>query len=267
MKTTNAAPAYSRTTSVELGAALSVLGIDIRLDVSVDKISGRGWRTLMLGMDSVPWQAIGAETLADDPLPSHNTRTTLSLIRTGALQDADPHHPALDVLRACKAADTLAEWAKTGDECVLAKVKGAERWALVKSPLPLSSKTAPAAFGTRSLKLAASLAALGCPILRIEGQSPNALFCFPAIGYGFPPPVVSDLAQAYRSGRLAEHTPEHPLLWMMQGLSNRDAIRDLMENKKPLVLIRAPGTGRASLVSSNAKGAAMDRVKKHLGIV
>jgi hypothetical protein len=54
---------------------------------------------------------------------------------------------------------------------------------------------------------------------------------------------------------------------MMQGLSNRDAIRDLMENKKPLVLIRAPGTGRASLVSSNSKGAAMDRVKKHLGIV
>lgn len=267
MKTTNAAPAYSRTTSPELGAALSVLGIDIRLDISVDRISGKGWKTLLLGMDSVPWKEIGAETFADDPMPSHNTKATLGLLRSGALQEADPHHPALDVLRACKAADTLAEWARTGDDCTICKVKGAERWALVKSPLPLSYKTAPAAFGTRSLKLAASLAVLGCPIQRIQGQSPNALFCFPAVGFGFPSPIPADLAQAYRSGRLAELTPEHPLLWMMQGLSNRDAIRDLMENKKPLVLIRAPGTGRASLVSSNAKGAAMDRVKKHLGIV
>lgn len=267
MKTSNAAPAYSRTTSPELGAALSVLGIDIRLDISVDRVSGKGWKTLLLGMDSVPWKEIGAETHADDPLPSHNTKATLGLLRNGKLQEADPHHPALDVLRACKAADSLAEWARRGDEFTLAKVKGAERWALVKAPLPLSHKTLPASFGTRSLKLAACLVVLGCPILRVEGQSPNALFFFAATGYGMPPPVVADLAQAYRSGRLAELTPEHPLLWMMQGLSNRDSIRDLMENKKPLVLIRAPGTGRASLVSSNVKGAAMDRVKRHLGIV
>jgi hypothetical protein len=53
---------------------------------------------------------------------------------------------------------------------------------------------------------------------------------------------------------------------MMQGLLNRDALGEMMRTRAPLVLIRAPGTGRASLVSANAKGRTMDRVKRHLRI-
>jgi hypothetical protein len=81
-----------------------------------------------------------------------------------------------------------------------------------------------------------------------------------------PPGLASDLAQAVRTRRLQEESPEHPLLWMLQGLINRDAIGDMMTRRAPLILIRAPGTGRASLVSQNAKGSTMDRVKRHLRI-
>ena len=265
MKST-AAPAYTRTTNVELAAALSVLGIEIKLDSSVDRISGQAWKTLLIGMDSVPYEAIGAKPEEGDTMPTHQTRLILGLIRNGMLQDQDPHHPALDVLRACKAADALKLWIKTGTEHLLAKVKGAERWVLVPGSIPQSIKSGPALFGTRDLKMAACLSVLGFPLARIDGSSPNVLFCFVGTSYTMPPAVASDLAQLHRTKRLEEASPEHPLLWMMQGLSNRDAIGDLMKSRAPLVLIRAPGTGRASLVSANAKGRTMDRVKRHLRI-
>jgi hypothetical protein len=266
MKINRAAPAYTRTTNVELGAALSVLGIEIKLDHSVDKLSGQAWKTLLIGLDSVPFEAIGA-TNADGeaPMPSHNTQLVLGLLKKGMLQEKDPTHPALDVLRACKAADALRLWCK-GTEHVLTKVKGVERWALVPGQIPPSLKSGTALFGTRDLKLAACLCVLGFPIARLEGNAPDTLFCFQGQSLTMPPAVASDLAQAVRTQRLQSESPEHPLLWMMQGLLNRDAIGEMMRSRAPLVLIRAPGTGRASLVSANAKGRTMDRVKRHLRI-
>ena len=266
MKST-AAPAYTRTTNVDTAAALSVLGIEIKIDSSVDRISGKAWKTILIGMDSVDYQAIGAKPDTEDetPLPSHNTKLILGLLRNGELQKQDPTHPALDVLRACIAADSLREWIRSGEDHSLVKVAGCDRWKLIKSPIPPALKTAPALFGTRDLKMAAALTCLGFPILRLEGTAPSVLFCF-GQGMAQPPGLASDLAQAVRTRRLQEETPEHPLLWMLQGLINRDAIGDMMTKRAPLILIRAPNTGRASLVSQNANGTTMDRVRRHLRI-
>lgn len=260
-------PAWARTTSLDLAAAVSVLGITVGIDQSEDRLSGRGWKTFLLGLESVPHAQLGIETHKDDPLPSHKTKAVVGLLRKGKLQEADPHHPTLDVLRACAAREALMDWIRTGTRYRLAKVTGAERYQLVKGQEVASIQNAKPGFGTRDIKLAASLCILGCPLVCIEGGAGASLFKFLTAGYGVTAPIPSDLAQAYRTQRLIEMEPEHPLLWAMQGLSNRDAIADHARKNGKLILIRAPGTGRASLVSENATGRTMDRVKKHLRIV
>lgn len=258
MKNT-AAPAYTRTTSVELAAALSVLGVQVKPDLSEDRVTGKRWQNLLLSLETAP-------DPQGEQLPSHQTKLVMSMVQTGQLQDADPHHPVLDALRACKAADTLIEWTRNGKPHRQVKVKGAQRWLLAEGQLPPSIATLPGLLGTRDIKLAGCLTVLGFQLLRLEGSAPEVLFVFgPALF--LPPECPQILRTAYRNGSLAANTPEHPLLWMMQALSNREAIRDMLRNRLPLILIRAPGTGRASLVSSNAKGKTMDRVKRHLQIL
>lgn len=253
-----AAPAYTRTTSVELAAALSVIGVQVKPDLSEDRVSGKRWESLLISLDTLP-------DPQGEQLPSHQTKLVMSMVQTGQLQDADPHHPVLDALRACKAADTLIEWTRKAKPHRQLKVKGAQRWLLAEGQLPPSISTLPGLLGTRDIKLAASLLVLGFQLLRLEGSAPEVLFVFGQALF-LPSECPQVLRTAYRNGSLAVNTPEHPLLWMMQALSNREAIRDMLRNRQPLILIRAPNTGRASLVSSNAKGKTMDRVKRHLQI-
>lgn len=272
MKSSLLPPAYTRCPSVELAAALSTLGAEVKLDISTDRISGQGWKTILIGTDSVDYKALGARIIGksgeeETEEPSLNTQLILSLIKKGTLQETDPHHPALDVLRACKAADALLNWIRTGEDHRLVKVQGADRWQLLQGQIDPAVKSGPCLFGTRDRKMAAALLVLGYEIARLEDAAPNTLFCFRGPHADGLPQTCVELAQLVRTKRLQESDPEHPMLWMLQGLLNRDAISDLLRTREPLVLIRAPGTGRASLVSSNAKGRTMDRVKKHLGIV
>ena len=264
MKSQLAAAAFIPTTDENFAAAVSVLGVEVRPDKSVDVKTGMAWEKMLLGIESVPeTEPVPADGVA---MPKHNTRTLVGMLKNGLLQKADPHHPALDVMRACRAADELVKWTKDGKDRTLVKVQGADRYQFVERPLPPSIKAGLGYIGTNSLKMAACLCVLGCQPLRLEGQAPKTRFVFGPSGYGNPPPVPTDLVSAYRNGSMAEAFPEHPLLWMMQGLSNRDAIRDMMRKRAPILLIRAPGTGRASLISQNAKGHAWDRANKHLGI-
>lgn len=281
-------PAWARTTNPDLAAALSVLGIDIEIDKTVESRSGQGWVTILLGLESVPEKEIGLrrisrvsaatqEDLGEDeneaaPLPHYKTSTVLKMLRSGQYLAGDPHHPTLDVLRACKAADILEDACKLGTRYRLVRGKGTERMHLALGEEPQAIKNAPQYWLTRNLKLAACLSVLGCPIARIEGSAGSHAFVFSQLAYqlapGQPPIVPSEMAQAWRSGRLQELSPEHPLLWMMQGLTNRDGIRDFINHQTRMVLVRAPGTGRASLVpeSAFASGRQMDGVKRHLRI-
>jgi len=256
---------WPRSVSQDMAAAISVLGIPVSVDQSVDTISGRGWKTFLLGMESVPDEDIGRKS--DNRLPNHQTKTIMGLIRNKQLKEGDPHHPCLDVLRACKARDCLQDAIHKGTRYRLAKVQGADRYMLVPGEEDQSIKQSTPGLVTRSLKLAASLSVLGCPLVRIGGTSGSAEFHFALAGYGQPPVIAADLAQAYRNKRLEAESPEHPLLWMMMGLLNWDAIGDHAKTKGRLLLIRAPGTGRASLVPEDrANGKRMDAVKRHLRI-
>jgi hypothetical protein len=255
MKSPSAAPAYTRTTSLELAAALSILGVDVRFDISEDKVSGKRWQSILLGHDSG----------ADPELPRYNTKLILSMVQNGTLQTEDPLHPVLDGLRACKASEALQLWCKKGISHMQVKVKGSDRWQLQPGEAPISYKTLPGLLGTRDLKMAACLAVLGFQLLRLEDTAPNTLFVFGQALFT-PAELPQILRTAYRNKTLNEIDPDHPLLWMMQCLKNKDAIGDMLQQRQPIILIRAPGTGRASIVSANVKGSAMDRVKRHLRI-
>lgn len=259
-------PAWARTTNVTLAAAVSVLGIPIESDQSVDTLTGRGWTTLLFGMESVPYEECGIKPHDDDPLPSHQTKTIVGLLRTGKMAQADPHHPSLDVMRACNACDAIELWIKKGTAHRLVKVSQAERYMLVPGDDTETVKQMVPGFVTRSIKIAATLCVLGFPLLQIKGSAGSCEFAFPLKGYGLPAPITADLVQAFRTKRLEQLEPEHPMLWMMQGLSNRDGIREFMSRQCKMVLIRAPGTGRASLVPENANHRTMDRVRKNLRI-
>lgn len=264
--------AYTRTTNVNRAAALSTLGIEIQVDQTTDLQSGKGWKTLLVANESsdVLQALLKPKAGAAPHTPKHQTKLILGMLQNGQLAKADPHHPLLDMLGACANREALIDWQKTGKPYRVAHIEGTHRSALVPGDEPESLKALPTALRTTDVKLAAALARLGCPIHRIAPTAdPDIVkFCFPAAGYplGQPPVIVADLVNAYRSDRLPEISPEHPMLWMMQCLINREAILDFMFRQTPTILIRAPGTGRASLVRKDATPECLDKVRKRLGI-
>ena len=263
--------AFTRTTNVNRAAALSTLGIEIQIDQTTDLQSGRGWKTILVANESTDVLAtLVRPGNGDTPhTPKHQTRLILGLLESGKLATADPHHPLLDMLGAFANREALVNWPKTGTAYRIGLIEGRRRCALFEGDEPPSVKEAPG-FRTTDIKLAAALASLGCPVCRIEpaGSSQKCSFYLPHRGYptGEPGIVVADLVNAYRSGVLAAENPEHPLLWMMQCLINREAILDFMFRQTPTILIRAPGTGRASLVRKDATAACLDKVRQRLGI-
>lgn len=265
--------AFTRTTNVNRAAALSTLGIEIQVDQTIDHRSGKGWKTLLVANESTDVLAslVKPQDGETAHTPKHQTKLILGLLQSGKLGAADPHHPLLYMLGACANREALLTWLKTGTEHRLMQITGAKRTALVPGDEPQSIKASPGAFRTTDVKLAAALACLGCPIIKIEPTPKDNVshFYFPLRGYplgGEPAIVVADLVNAYRRGTLPDESPEHPLLWIMQCLINREAILDFMFRQTPTILIRAPGTGRASLVRKDATNACLDKVRQRLGI-
>lgn len=272
---------WSRTTNVNKAGALGTLGIPLQLDKTVDLQSGRGWTTILIYHATAPTAAeLGGRVVQGEkdaspaesamPAPTLRTKHILGLLARGELQKGDPHHPLIDMLGACANRDALELWVKTGKAHRLARVKGARRTALVPGDEPSDIK-ALAGCGTRNLKLAACFTRLGLPVCRIDppsAASPLPTFVFPFQGLALdePPALLPDLSDQYRNGTLQQASPNHPLLWMMQCLINCEAIQQMIDTQKEIVLIRAPGTGRASLIHRDSSPEVLDRVRQRLGI-
>lgn len=263
---------WSRTTNLNKAAALATLGIPVQVDKTVDLKTGKGWHTILLGSEST---TVLADHLKDPAAsataPDHNTKLLLGLLANGSLDKADPHHPLLDMLRACAAHELLTDWLKTGHPYHLEAITGskAERWALAPGPEPESTCSILQVIRTADIKLAAALTVLGCPVVRLDPTPQGMKFVFPLLGYPLrtqPAIRVPDLINSYRAHTLPEESPEHPLLWMMQCLINRTALRDFMIKQRDIILIRAPGTGRASLIHRDSTPDCLDKVRRRLGI-
>lgn len=263
---------WSRTTNLNKAAALATLGIPVQVDKTVDLKTGKGWHTILLGSESTTVLADHLKSPGEAATaPDHNTKLLLGLLANGKLDKADPHHPLLDMLRACAAQEVLTDWLKTGRPYHLEAITGskAERWALAPGPEPETLRSLTQVIRTADIKLAASLTVLGCPIIRLDPTPQGIKFVFPFLGYPLktqPAIRIPDLINAYRAHVLPDETPEHPLLWMMQCLMNRHALKEFMQQQREIILIRAPGTGRASLVHRDSTPQCLDQVRRRLGI-
>ena len=93
--------AWIKTTSVNLAAAVATLGVPVKSDQTTDVRSGKSWKTLLLGLESLPRTEIGLIAGEDDapPAPVVRTKQILELVRSGKMEQADPAHPAMDALR------------------------------------------------------------------------------------------------------------------------------------------------------------------------
>lgn len=267
--------AWSRTTNDARAAALGTLGIPLQFDKTIDAKTGRGWKTILVGHETLPTaRDLGGKVVEgpDDeneapPAARIRTKEILSLLNRGILHQADPHHPLLDMLGVCATRETLVHWIKTGQPHRIERIRGARRTALVPGDESPTVK-ASGGFRTRDLKIAACLIRLGAPVCRIEDQGDRCAIVFPLVGQSLDEPAVNtaDLVNAYRSNELPRLSPNHPFLWMMQCLINQDAIRDSLNNAKDIILVRAPSTGRASLIHRDSTPACLDKVRKRLGI-
>lgn len=263
---------WSRTTNLNKAAALATLGIPVQVDKTVDLKTGKGWHTILLGSESTTVLADHIKSPGEAATaPDHNTKLLLGLLANGNLDKADPHHPLLDMLRACAAQEVLTDWLKTGRPYHLEAITGskAERWALATGLEPETLRSLTQVIRTADIKLAASLTVLGCPIVRLDSTPQGMKFVFPFLGYPLkaqPAIRIPDLINAYRQNTLPEESPEHPLLWMMQCLMNRHALKEFMQQQREVILIRAPGTGRASLVHRDSTPQCLDQVRRRLGI-
>ena len=259
--------AWIKTTSVNLAAAVATLGIPIKSDQTTDIRSGTQWKTLLLGLESLPRTEIGLIAGEDDtpPAPVVRTKQILELVRSGKLEQADPAHPALDALRALHNRERLLDWMHKGTRYRVAKSSRAPRSQLVAGEEPESVKSFPKLFKTGDLKIVASLAVFGVPVARIEGGGGGHQFYMANTGHdlGVPPMDAHATVTAYRSGAMPE---DHPFRWSMQALINREAILDFMFRQRKMVLIRKPGCGLGAIVAENCTDTCMDKVRAHFRI-
>lgn len=273
---------WIKTQSVNLAAALSTLGIPLKIDQTSDLRWGKTWKTILLGLEALPLpEDMGAEVVKnwegdsaavqeavriETPSAGARLKTSMimELINTGRLEKADPVHPVLDGLRAIHNRECLLNWTKKDTRYCVAKSSFAPRSQFIPGEEPPSVKASAAAtaFKTGDMKIVAALAVFGVPVARIEGGGDRHSFFCANTGHdlGVPPVDAHQLVTAYRQGALPV---DHPFRWAMQALINRERILDVMHRQKQMVLIRQGGSGLGAIVPSDATNICMDVVKKH----
>lgn len=273
---------WIKTQSVNLAAALSTLGIPLKIDQTTDLRWGKTWKTILLGLEALPlpedmggevvkdWEgernAISEAVHIETPSAGARLKTSMimELINTGKLERTDPVHPVLDGLRAIHNREKLLDWIHKDTRYCIAKSSFAPRSQLIpgEEPPTVKASAAATAFKTGDIKVVAALAVFGIPVARIEGSGDRHTFLCANTGHdlGVPPVDAYHLVTAYRQGALP---PDHPFQWAMQALLNRERILDAMHRQKQMVLIRQGGSGLGAIVPSDATHKCMDRVRKH----
>ena len=259
---------WIKSTSVNLAAALSTLGVPVQVDQTTDAKSGRGWKTLLLGLEALPTDEIGLVPDGDEEAPPPaqiKTRVIAELVRTGKLESADPTHPVLDALRALHNRERLLDWTQRNIRHCIAKTSRAPRSHLIPGEEAETWKKPPALFKTGDMKVVAALAVFGVPVSRIEGREGQHTFYCANTGHdlGVPPMDANATVLAWRNDTLP---PDHPFRWSMQALINRERILDFMFHQKKSILIRKPGSSLAAIVSEDANDVCMDKVQRHFAI-
>jgi hypothetical protein len=242
---------WRRTESINIAATFLTCGVQVCPLSVYDAHSGKRTTTFdLIGDGHLP-----AEPLPDsDPL---HIRARFNLhtgepgeawiiypaairrpLESGELENGDPCHPTLDVLRTLEARECLLTYMNRQTPYRIAVHPTAARARLAPGNEPMASRLGQPGFETwttESIVIASCMARIGVPVLTIHGEHPRRCFILPRFGYRLPgrpgPEDATALLAVLQNGELAKFCPEHPLVWGQAGLKARRILRNALDSK------------------------------------
>lgn len=301
------ATSWRMTRSINLAATLFACGVRVKPSVAYHAKSGQTFTEFFLmGDGRLPAAAIPYE----DPHrirerfnlyhgPNEAWRMEAGMIRKRledrTLEEADPEHPAVDVMRILEARECLLTFMKRGERFRLEihPTKPRARYVPGSEPLAAKFRGGPAKLAeavtwtTRDLGLAACMGRIGCPVIDITGPHGAREFVLPRYGYTLPgrfgPEDALALAQAAElqpdpakpvlGGALLQQCPEHPIVWGLAGLEARLQLQRAIESRDSSarqVFLHFDRSSswrkkrRSALVEERAPNGVMDQAMRHL---
>jgi hypothetical protein len=267
-----------RTGNLNLAAAFGSCGCEVTVDHLVDDAGGGEQLSFYLSDGPVDEagrpvvQAVGPDGVRRLMFDTADWRTRL---RNGSLEAGDPEHPLLCSLRALGAREWLLGWMKKGDRCRLVMHPRAAVMYYAAGQEPMAHCVGQPGFEvweSTDLKVVASLAGCGVPVLTMREEGPQTVFVLPRFGYpmGGPAGDAVALVKRLRDGSLRKVEPEHALVWGYQTLVNRERLLGRVKEQQRLVLLRKKNSGawqrrcHSALVEEGARGGAFDEGLRHL---
>jgi hypothetical protein len=194
-----------------------------------------------------------------------------ALHQAGKLEAQDAMHPLCVMMRAQRNYDALLAM-QHGRPHRLGSTAGDQMTLYT----PGQEKFLEAAVETKDLPLAAALAGVGLPVVRIEGGDGGRRYWLPRHGYARRRADGSVLledaqvlierapceADPYRL-KLEITDPAHPVCYAYDALCTRVLLKAELRKRTPLLQLQQ-GAATQALISMNASGRVMDRVTRHM---
>lgn len=244
---------------------LSVLGCPIKYDKITDVRSGKAKTSIYVPSITIPKVMVKGEG------GKVEKAGIITAITSGALAKLDPHHHALDCARSILNRERLLDWLKKGTQQQLFRVDGVNRCVYVPTnALTSDVLTCREQWPTQDIKLAASMALIGVPVVRIVGTGASHTFYLSRYSIGLTGDRLDGLELARQLMR-KELAKEHPLSWAMQTLVNRDRILDRIHDKPHQLYIKRRNSPRnaAALIEMTDDRKKLDQklndARKHCG--
>jgi len=241
------------TTDTRIATALGTMGVPCKLNTTLVEATATRETVFSMGSKSVCGR--------------HDTRRILSDFRSGKLEQAEPAHAFLTILRAIANRNAILDIQNKGISHVPRQVGDTCVWQMVRS-----NEGLPGCAGRGEvvklddLKMAAALVTCGFPLLAIDGGGHRHYYQLPRFGpvpaQGQPPLDAVELLTQWRKDM--ESIPwEKPFAQAARGLYNRERFLDAVNRDIELVLLLKPRSQRSALVRADATGKAFDQVRRH----
>lgn len=240
------------TRDTRLAAGFGTIGMIVRVNNTLDERSGQELVRFSISLTDVDGK--------------QKTGPMKAAYKSGAMEQKQPDHPLLTILRTFHNRDMLLDCGNKGTMIDLVQVPGTDIWQYVPghSGLP-GVKRGQAVVKTGDLKMVAAFGTVGLRVLKIEGPQGNRIYWVDGARIG-PKGTVdgAELMMAWRRDR--ESVPwSNPFAQGMRGGCTRERVLDAVRECERKILIR-PGKGiKSALISEQATDKAWVEVKRFFG--
>lgn len=243
---------WTTTEDTKLAAAFGTLGMPLRINRMLDEKSGRATCRFSIGLINVEG--------------NYRTAQLRHALTTGQMEEKAPGHPLLTILRTFANRELLLDFQKKGTGILLQPVAGAATWQYREAMGGLPGvKRDDAVIKTGDLKLAAALATIGLPLLKLEGSAGNFTYWVSSKTVDGKFINAGEMITAWYEDK--ESVPwREPFAQAMRGLYNRERLLDAVRVTERKVLLRPTRGIKSAIISeTHASPEAWDIVRNFLG--